>query len=77
LADLWSAPPAASEPSLAATQGGTAAVTASSAPASQQVQHNKRDSHQGKEDEEVPDDFHRDSSVLIGEAAASPAALPL
>jgi hypothetical protein len=34
-------------------------VRAVSAPASQQVEHNQPDSHQSKEDEQVPDDFHR------------------
>jgi hypothetical protein len=34
-------------------------VRAVSAPATQQVEHNQPDSHQGKEDEQVPDDFHR------------------
>jgi hypothetical protein len=34
-------------------------VRAVSASATQQVEHNQPDSHQGKEDEQVPDDFHR------------------
>jgi hypothetical protein len=39
------------KPALVATRGGAAAVTASSAPASQQVEHNQPDRHQGKKDE--------------------------
>jgi hypothetical protein len=53
-----------SEPALVATQDGAAAVLASSAPASQQVEHDQPHSHQGKEDEHVPDDFHHNSSIL-------------
>jgi hypothetical protein len=33
-------------------------MRAISVPASQQVEPNKADSHQGKEDEQVPDNFH-------------------
>jgi hypothetical protein len=56
---LRPAPPAAAIPAApVATQGGGAAVKMSSAPASQQVEHQQPDRHQGKEHEQVPDNFH-------------------
>jgi hypothetical protein len=51
------------KPALVATRGGAAAVTASSAPSSQQVEHQQPDSHQRKEDEEVPVTSIADSSA--------------
>jgi hypothetical protein len=50
-------------PALATTHGGAAAVTAGSAPAGQQVEQHQPDSHQSKEDEQIPHDVHCDSST--------------